>query len=53
MEAKPYIGAYVEKALLERLENYRANQRPIPSISDVLRDALIFFLDHRKKEVKK
>lgn len=52
MEEKPFIGAYIEKELLGRLENYRSKQRPIPSISDVLREALLFFLN-RKKEVPK
>lgn len=50
MEGKPYVGAYIEKRLLERLDNYRGEQRPIPSVSDVLRNALIFFLNHHKKE---
>ena len=52
MEEKPYIGAYVEKDLLERVENYRSSQRPIPSISDVIRESLIFFLNHHEKGAK-
>ena len=47
MEEKPFVGAYIEKELLERLENYRSKKRPIPNISDVLREALIFFLNHK------
>ena len=45
---QPYVGAYIDKQLLERLENYRSKQRPIPSVSDILRNALNFFLNHKE-----
>ena len=45
MKKKTCISSHIEKELSDRLEDYRSKLRPIPSVSDVLREALILFLN--------